>query len=625
LIFSFSFCKAQWVSIPDANFVTWLQSHYPTCMNGNLMDTTCSGIVNVTLVDCSYQNISDLTGIQFFDNLDTLECRNNNLTQFPILHSTLVSFDGESNQFTSLPALPSSMLSFDCACNQIDSMPPLPLGLTLFFCDSNLLTSLPTLPNGIFYFSCSENQLTSLPNLPNALLYLHCWSNQLTSLPPIPPQLQDVCCSNNQISSLPELPDTMVFLQIANNPINCLPPFHYIDYDYPWFDINGTNIQCLPNVIQHPPWSFPYLDSIPICDVFNQNGCPVGWDILGQAVLDGDSSCATLNDGIPIPNLKMNLYAGSNLLQQVTTNLNGNYSFDVPLGNYFISADTSNLWYSVLCPSGNSTPSNLTAIDSIDYNVDFRLACNQGFDIGAWDAINFNVFFPGAITWVSIVAGNLGQYIYNLNCISGVSGEVKVVINGPASFDTSTMGVLTPILIGDTLIYSVPDFSLINGLTDFAFNVLTDSTAQIGDAICFDVSVTPTAGDNNISNNTVTHCFEVLGSFDPNEKEVSPIGDLNYPYNDWLTYTIHFQNTGTAPAEHIQILDTLDSDLDESTFQLISSSHDPMIQLFGNQVRFNFVNINLPDSTTNSEGSKGYVSYRIKPKPNLPIGTSINN
>ena len=166
---------------------------------------------------------------------------------------------------------------------------------------------------------------------------------------------------------------------------------------------------------------------------------------------------------------------------------------------------------------------------------------------------------------------------------------------------------------------------MVNASTDFAFNIHTDSTVTDGDQICFEVSVTPTAGDNNISNNTLSHCLEVGNSFDPNEKEVSPIGDLNYPFSNWLTYTIHFQNTGTAPAQHIQILDTLDSDLDESTFQLLSSSFDPMVQLFGNKVHFNFVNINLPDSATDAEGSKGYVSYRIKPKQNLAIGTEIEN
>ena len=92
-----------------------------------------------------------------------------------------------------------------------------------------------------------------------------------------------------------------------------------------------------------------------------------------------------------------------------------------------------------------------------------------------------------------------------------------------------------------------------------------------------------------------------------------------------MTYTIHFQNTGTATAQHIYVDDTLDTDLDESSFQLLSYSVAPFVQIKGNAVRFNFPNINLPDSTSNEPASHGYVQYRIKPKHNLAVGTNINN
>ena len=46
ILFSVTLCKAQWVTIPDANFVAWLETNYPSCMNGNQMNTSCSAIVN---------------------------------------------------------------------------------------------------------------------------------------------------------------------------------------------------------------------------------------------------------------------------------------------------------------------------------------------------------------------------------------------------------------------------------------------------------------------------------------------------------------------------------------------------------------------------------------------------
>jgi len=221
---------------------------------------------------------------------------------------------------------------------------------------------------------------------------------------------------------------------------------------------------------------------MPFCDLFNNpNNCDLGWNIKGNVVLDGDSSCGTTNDGIGIPMVKMNLYdSGNNLLQQVIVNWNGDYAFNTQLGDYSTSVNTTNFPFNNLCPSNNSIASNLTVIDSLDYNVDFRLVCKHGFDIGAWLVLHHPNFFPGNVNQVHINAGVLVQSIYSVSCSSGISGEVKVVINGPANYLSPLSGALTPTVNGDTLIYTIADFSFVNATTDFAFNVITDTTAQSG-------------------------------------------------------------------------------------------------------------------------------------------------
>ena len=49
LLFVFSLgAKAQWVSIPDSNFVNYLNTFgFAQCMNGNQLDTTCSGLRSI--------------------------------------------------------------------------------------------------------------------------------------------------------------------------------------------------------------------------------------------------------------------------------------------------------------------------------------------------------------------------------------------------------------------------------------------------------------------------------------------------------------------------------------------------------------------------------------------------
>jgi len=109
----FAPAKAQWVTIPDANFATKLQQLFPSCMNGNQMDTTCSQIVNATSLNINNSNISDLTGIEYFNNLNLFSCSNNQLTSFSGIPNTLDSLISWDNPITNIIELPDSLLYFN--------------------------------------------------------------------------------------------------------------------------------------------------------------------------------------------------------------------------------------------------------------------------------------------------------------------------------------------------------------------------------------------------------------------------------------------------------------------------------------------------------------------------------
>ena len=95
---------------------------------------------------------------------------------------------------------------------------------------------------------------------------------------------------------------------------------------------------------------------------------------------------------------------------------------------------------------------------------------------------------------------------------------------------------------------------------------------------------------------------------------------------DHLTYTIRFQNTGTAPAQNIHILDTLSANLDWSSFDLIYASHNMHTVDLGNGIRrFEFPEIWLPDSTSNEPLSHGMLVYRIKESDSNIEGDAIYN
>jgi uncharacterized repeat protein (TIGR01451 family) len=171
--------------------------------------------------------------------------------------------------------------------------------------------------------------------------------------------------------------------------------------------------------------------------------------------------------------------------------------------------------------------------------------------------------------------------------------------------------------------YNINDFGSLTQ-TSFGLKFMTDTTAQATDEICVHVSILPSPIDIDTTNNTYDFCYNVVNSYDPNMKEVYPINVLP-GYDDWFTYTIHFQNTGNAPAFNIRLRDTLDNNLDLSTFEMLGYSHPALVSINGKILTVRFNNIMLPDSTTDYEGSMGYFQYRIKPFSNLPLGTQIEN
>ncbi|MBL7953418.1 MAG: T9SS type A sorting domain-containing protein [Flavobacteriales bacterium] len=121
-----------------------------------------------------------------------------------------------------------------------------------------------------------------------------------------------------------------------------------------------------------------------------------------------------------------------------------------------------------------------------------------------------------------------------------------------------------------------------------------------------------------------------MGSYDPNDITArTTLGSrTDYILNadEDIVYTIRFQNTGNFPAQNVYILDTLSELLDMARIEIIGASHAfSASYLDGRTLRFDFPNIQLPDSTNDEPNSHGFVSYRILPVSTLAIGDVIEN
>ncbi|MDB5274209.1 MAG: hypothetical protein JWO58_2576 [Chitinophagaceae bacterium] len=178
---------AQEVYIPDANFRTYLNSNYPSCMDGNNLITNAPGLASATSVIVDNSNITDLTGIEYFTALTFLSCSNNQLTSLPSLAATSINMMYcDHNQLTSVPALPATITRFTCSNNPIANLGTLPANLQYLYASTCDLASLPTLPSGLIYIDCRDNNIASLPTLPNTLCDLIASGNSITCIPNLP-------------------------------------------------------------------------------------------------------------------------------------------------------------------------------------------------------------------------------------------------------------------------------------------------------------------------------------------------------------------------------------------------------------------------------------------------------
>jgi Leucine-rich repeat (LRR) protein len=176
---------------------------------------------NLEILNCSNNQITKLLPLP--RKLKQLYCSNNQLTTLPAIPNTLLELSCANNQLTRLPTLPNTLIELNCSDNRLTTLPPLPFKLKNLYCFNNQLTTLPSLPNKLRKLICDRNKLNILPILPNTLLELNCANNQLTKLPQLPNTLEILICDNNQLTTLPALPNTLLEFSCSNNQLTTLP------------------------------------------------------------------------------------------------------------------------------------------------------------------------------------------------------------------------------------------------------------------------------------------------------------------------------------------------------------------------------------------------------------------
>ena len=181
----------QWTANPDGT-VSLDENNRIEIMNGG------------TFLDLQNKNITSLAGIEYFTNLETLNCMGNQLTTLDVTKLTnLETLNCMGNQLTTLDVTKlTNLTGLICAGNQLTTLDVTGLtSLMILVCNDNQLTALDvTGLTSLTSLHCNDNQLVSLDvSTLEELGILWCHGNKMTALDITNnADLGDLKCGNQQ-------------------------------------------------------------------------------------------------------------------------------------------------------------------------------------------------------------------------------------------------------------------------------------------------------------------------------------------------------------------------------------------------------------------------------------------
>lgn len=277
-----------------------------------------------------------------------------------------------------------------------------------------------------------------------------------------------------------------------------------------------------------------------------------------------------------------------------TTTIDGEYFFETrDSGTYVISYNPpTNFIETGGISSVVLVGLNDTLVSDVNFGVGYTdTIVDIQSDITAFTTSNTQSTFN---VWTSAI--NVGNVTTNYS--TTISTDVLTSVTGFNQADS----VLQP---GQVL----TDLITLNHTTN-------NSTASVGVDI---ISNTDLGSELALSDNQdsveVDINFTPCCPYDPNDKTVfGAYCEANYvEIGDTLEYRIRFMNTGTAPANTVILIDTLDASvLDLRTFRVIGHSHPMYWDISGpGKLTITYPDINLPDSSVSFLGSQGFFKFRI--------------
>ena len=403
-------------------------------------------------------------------------------------------------------------------------------------------------------------------------------------------------------------------------------------YTYNWS--NGQNSSAASGLSYNYYW----------VNVTDANGCSTGnstyvnynaannscyCTITGRVYKDANNNCTIDGGETGIHNIMIHCSG----IGYAYTDANGDYSFQVPTGTYTLTESVNSTYPLAGCQL-NAQVQTVTASSGCISTINFANNVVPLHDLHIiTTSYPYSAPIPGNPYYQRVIIENNGTL---------QESGVQIGYTNDGQLGAMSLNLFTQLNVANyPNWYSVQSgfTSLTPGTSDeinMTYN--TPTNIPLGTLVNFYDSTAHAAPinttwltDQTPWDNVENYQQTVIGSFDPNFKEVSPIGNGPQGYiaskDSILSYVIHFQNEGTYFAQNISVVDTLDADLDWSTLHPGYADHNYTTTVSENGViTFKFANINLPwKSQYGDVMSSGMVTYTIKRKRNVAQGTQFKN
>lgn len=629
---------AQIINIPDANFKnTLVNSNCATDMSWpfsgsfNLydVDTNNNGEIEISEAEnVRYLSINDefiisLEGIQYFTNLEYLNCEGNLIANLVLNNDNLEYLDCNSNMLETLNLQDCvSLQTLTCRNNELTTLNlSQNINLEWLSCKQNQISSLDLSNNiNLYNVSCGENQMVNL-DVSNCvdLNYLYCGENELLEL-----NVSD----NVSLNYLAFPINNITSIDISNNPN--IDEFYFYNNPLEWMNIkNGSTLEANVSTTYLMNYSYPSLDYICVdademSQIQNVVESNVSVNSLCSFVPGGDYNTIignitsdSQNDGCDdgddeFPFIKININNVSETGSAFTAS-NGEYAFYIQDGTFTVTPDIEN-------PSFfNITPIDATInFPDTNNNVevqDFCITANgihPDIEIVIAPSIPAR---PGFDAEYLITYRNKGNQAVSGDVIFNYDDTVLDYLSSTETPTSQTTGALSWDYSNLLPFESRSVFVTLN-----VNGPMETPAVNIDDPLSFSATVNPVVGDDSPSDNSFSYRQIVVGSYDPNDIACIE-GDVVEPseIGNYLHYLIRFENTGNAPAENVVVETEVDpTQFNINSLRLLSSSHNVDVRVSDNIIKFIFEGIYLEAS-----GGHGNILLRMKTKPDLEINDTV--